>query len=173
MLDDRSIFSSSWLPSLRFELRTPGRLHHPPTTHLPSHSPLTHSLTHSPLAHPPTHPPTYPLTHSPTHSITTHSLTHSLTRVPLQTPYIVPSVELKHLPLGSQEIITLLVVPALSQVNLIYTSPSSFKTHFYMIVSFLIRSFKLSLSFTFCHQNPLCIFLLLHMCHMPCPSHHP
>jgi len=77
MLDDQSIFSSSWLPNLRFELRMPGPLHYPPTTHLPSHSPPTYSLTHPTLACPPTHPPTYPLTH---HSFT-HPLTHILTHL--------------------------------------------------------------------------------------------
>ena len=161
--------------------------HHSPTPHLPTHlliHPSTYPLTYHSSTHPPNHSLTHPLTqHSSTHSLThplTHPLTHTLThpfthfmdKSPSADSIIVPSVELKHLPLGSQEIITLPVAPALSQVNLIYTCPVSFKTHFDMIVSFLIRSYKLSLSFTFCHQNPVWICFLLHMCKMPCPSHH-
>jgi len=33
--------------------------------------------------------------------------------------------------------------------------------------------FKQPLYFTFPHQNSAGIFLLLHTCHVPCPSYHP
>jgi len=35
------------------------------------------------------------------------------------------------------------------------------------------KSSTWSLSFSFSHQNPVCISILPHVCHIPCPSHFP
>jgi len=62
----------------------------------------------------------------------------------------------------------------LSQINPLHTLPSYFfKIHFNIICPFMHRSSKLSLSFSFVHQNPTCKSLLLHTCHMSCLTYHP
>jgi len=53
-----------------------------------------------------------------------------------------------------------------SQINPFHTLPSYFfKIHFNIICPFMHRSSKLSLSFSFVHQNP--------MCHMSCLTYQP
>jgi hypothetical protein len=151
------------------------------TAHLPTHSLATpHPHIHPLTTHTLTHSFTRPLSHPPTHSPLTHLLTHSLTswtRVPLQThsicistPSCLHSVELQHLPLRSQEAKTLPVVPALSQVNLIYTSPISFKTHFNMTISFLwgIKRYLFPSCFA---TKILSVFVFSSIC-ATCPAHH-
>ena len=51
-------------------------------------------------------------------------------------------------------------------------SSCSLEIHFNIILPYKPRS-KCSFSFRFPHQNPVCLLLFLHTCHMPHPSHPP
>jgi len=63
-------------------------------------------------------------------------------------------------------------VPILSQINPIYTAPSHFlNIHFIIILSFMPRSPKWSLSLRSTHQNSVRTSSLVHIRYMPHPSH--
>jgi len=62
-------------------------------------------------------------------------------------------------------------LPILSQYNTVHPSPSHFlRIHFNSIIPYTPRFSKWTLSIRSFHQNPICIFLVPHMCHMPYPS---
>ena len=62
----------------------------------------------------------------------------------------------------------------LSQTNPIHAIPlHCFHIHSDANLQSTPRSFKWPHSFSFPHQNPICISLLLPVCHRPCPSHPP
>ena len=63
-------------------------------------------------------------------------------------------------------------VPVLSQFHPVPTTPSHLlKIHLNIILPSTSWSPQWSLSLRFTHQNPVHTSPLLHMCHMPCPSH--
>jgi hypothetical protein len=65
------------------------------------------------------------------------------------------------------------LVPVLSQIDPVHTTPSYLsKIHFNIIHPHTSWS-SLYLCFCLSHQYPRCIPLLSHSCYMPCPSHPP